>query len=71
MTIHQDGSWKLHGADVDGYYDHRMVLSFSVAGLNAEGRTRISDAQMLAKSFEAFIPNMQRAGADFTLIEEN
>ncbi len=71
MTIHQDGSWKLHGAHVGGYYDHRMVLSFSVAGLNADGETRISDAQMLAKSFEAYIPNMQQAGADFKLIEEN
>lgn len=69
MTIHQDGSWQLHGADVDGYYDHRMVLSFSVAGLNSDGETRISDAQMLAKSFEAYIPNMQQAGADFKLIE--
>jgi 5-enolpyruvylshikimate-3-phosphate synthase len=55
---------------VDGYYDHRMVLSFSVAGLNSDGETRISDAQMLAKSFEAYIPNMQQAGADFKLIEE-
>lgn len=71
MTIHQDGSWQLHGAEVDGYYDHRMVLAFSVAGLHSDGETRISDAQMLAKSFEAYIPNMSQAGADFKLVEEH
>lgn len=70
LIIHQDGSWKLHGADINGYYDHRMVLAFSVAGLAAEGETRISDAQMLEKSFGTYVPEMRRAGADFELVEE-
>jgi 5-enolpyruvylshikimate-3-phosphate synthase len=47
-----------------------MVLAFSVAGLRAAGETRISDAQMLEKSFESYMPEMRRAGAPFELIEE-
>jgi len=70
LVIHQDGSWKLRGASIDGHYDHRMVLAFSVAGLRAAGETRISDAQMLEKSFESYMPEMRRAGAPFELIEE-
>jgi 3-phosphoshikimate 1-carboxyvinyltransferase len=70
LIIDQDGSWKLHAAEIDGYYDHRMVLSFAVAAMQVEGETSISDAQMAEKSFENFIPDMMRVGANFTLVEE-
>jgi len=65
LVINQDGSWKLKGTLVDGYKDHRMVLSLAVAGLNCQGNTIISGAEMLEKSFETFIPDMQKAGANF------
>lgn len=70
LTVHQDGSWRLRGATLNGYYDHRMVLAFSVAGLGAEGETKISDAHMVAKSFDAYVEAMRQAGADFELVEE-
>jgi len=70
LVIHQDGTWQLTGAEVDGYYDHRMVMAFSVAGLASEGETIISDAQMIEKSFGSYIPEMQKVGAKFTLIEK-
>lgn len=70
MVIHQDGSWRLHGAGIDGYYDHRMVMAFSVAGLGADGETKISDAQMVEKSFGSYITEMKQSGADFELVEE-
>lgn len=70
LIIDQDGSWKLHAAEVDGYYDHRMILSFALAAMQVEGETRISDAQMAEKSFENFIPDMIRVGANFALVEE-
>jgi 5-enolpyruvylshikimate-3-phosphate synthase len=47
-----------------------MVMAFSVAGLASDGTTRISDAQMVEKSFDSYIPEMQQAGATFALIEE-
>ncbi len=70
LVIHQDGSWQLAGAEIDGYYDHRMVMAFSVAGLGAQGVTKVSDAQMLEKSFGSYIREMRQAGADFEVVEE-
>ncbi len=70
LVIHQDGSWQLTGAAIDGYYDHRMVMAFSVAGLGARGETKISDAQMVEKSYGTYIGEMKQAGADFDVVEE-
>ncbi len=70
LVIDQDGSWRLHAAQLDGYYDHRMVLSLALAGMQVEGETRISDAQMVEKSFEHFIPDMRNVGANLELVEE-
>lgn len=69
LVIHQDGTWRLQGAAVDGYYDHRMVMAFSVAGLGAQGETVISDAQMVEKSFGNYVPEMQQAGAKLQVFE--
>jgi len=70
LIIHQDGSWRLKGAKINGYYDHRMVMAFSVAGLACNGETIISDAQMVEKSFDSYIPEMMKAGANYELIEK-
>jgi 3-phosphoshikimate 1-carboxyvinyltransferase len=70
LIIDQDGTWKLHAAQIDGYYDHRIILSFAVAGMQLEGETLISDAQMAEKSFENFISDMIKVGANFELVEE-
>ncbi|MCJ7740467.1 3-phosphoshikimate 1-carboxyvinyltransferase [Candidatus Microgenomates bacterium] len=69
LIINQDGSWKLRGTKLTGYKDHRMVLSLAVAGLSCDGETIISDAEMVEKSFETFIPEMKKAGADFEIIQ--
>ncbi len=70
LIIDQDGTWKLKAAQIDGYYDHRMVLSFAIAGLQLEEETIISDADMVEKSFENFIPDMIKIGANFELVKE-
>lgn len=70
LIIDQDGTWKLKAAQIDGYYDHRMVLAFAIAGMQVEGETLISDAQMAEKSFENFIPDMISIGANFELVKE-
>ncbi len=70
LIIHQDGTWKLKGTEINGYFDHRMVMAFSVAGLASEGETVISDAQMVEKSFDSYIPEMTKAGANYELIEK-
>jgi 3-phosphoshikimate 1-carboxyvinyltransferase len=70
IVINQDGTWSLKGANIDGYYDHRMVLAFAVAALQAEGETVITDAQMMDKSFGNFYPEMKKAGADLEFMED-
>ncbi len=70
LIIDQDGTWKLHAAQIDGYYDHRMILVFAIAGMQVEGETLISDAYMVEKSFENFIPDMLKVGANFELVEK-
>jgi len=45
-------------------------MAFSVAGLASEGVTIISDAQMVEKSFDSYIPEMKRAGANYKLVEK-
>src|SRR5947209_7562249 len=70
LIIDQDGTWKLHAAQIDGYYDHRMILSFAIAGMQVEGETLISHAHMVEKSFENFIPDMLKVGANFELMEK-
>lgn len=70
LIIHQDGTWKLKEANINGYYDHRMVMAFAVAGLAVDGETIISDAQMVEKSFDSYISEMTKAGASYELIEK-
>jgi 3-phosphoshikimate 1-carboxyvinyltransferase len=42
-----------HGADIDTYQDHRIAMSFAVAGLKAAGVV-IRDPDVVAKSFPDF-----------------
>src|SRR5438132_1284031 len=70
LIIDQDGTWKLKAAHLDGYYDHRMVLALAIAGMQVEGETLISDAEMVEKSFENFIPDMIKVGANLESVEK-
>ena len=46
------------------------LLLVSTMPLAAAGETKISDAQMLEKSFGTYISEMKAAGADFEVVEE-
>ena len=52
----------LHGADLDGYNDHRIVMAFSVAGLFADGETTITDCESINKSYPDFFDDFRRLG---------
>ena len=58
----------LHGAEIDGRHDHRIVMATAVAALVAEGTTRISDAPYAAISFPNFFELMQSLGAPYELV---
>jgi 3-phosphoshikimate 1-carboxyvinyltransferase len=54
----------LRAADVDGHYDHRVVMSLAVAGCLLEGTTRISTAEAADVTFPTFVQCMAGLGAD-------
>ncbi|MDP3478989.1 MAG: 3-phosphoshikimate 1-carboxyvinyltransferase [Desulfoprunum sp.] len=53
MIIHGDGGENLRGAQIETYKDHRMAMSFAVAGLRVPGVV-ISGEGCVAKSFPDF-----------------
>lgn len=48
------GGTPLHGSVIDSYMDHRIAMSFAVAGLAADGETRIKNANCVDISFPGF-----------------
>lgn len=67
VTVMQDGMIitppdELNGAELLGYNDHRIVMAFSVAALFANGKTVITDAESINKSYPAFFEDYNRLG---------
>jgi 3-phosphoshikimate 1-carboxyvinyltransferase len=56
LIIHES---RLHGADVDGHGDHRVVMALAVAALAAEGESRIVGAEAAAVTFPDFFEILQ------------
>ena len=54
----------LKGCNVHGHYDHRVVMSLSVAGLFANGTTTIDTAESVAITFPNFVSLMNSLGAN-------
>jgi 3-phosphoshikimate 1-carboxyvinyltransferase len=48
------GPKRLRGADCTSYGDHRVAMAMAVAGLTAEGETRIQDTDCIETSFPGF-----------------
>ncbi|MGD0951037.1 MAG: 3-phosphoshikimate 1-carboxyvinyltransferase [Methanotrichaceae archaeon] len=53
---------RLHGADVKGYDDHRIVMALAVAGM-VVGMTRIDTAECVDVSYPGFFQEMASMGA--------
>lgn len=53
---------ELKGAKVNGYNDHRTIMALSLAGMLAEGKTVISTAQGVNKTFPQYIRLMKIIG---------
>ncbi len=52
------GGWPLHGADIRTEKDHRIAMSFAIAGLTADGETRIRDSECVDISYPAFFETL-------------
>ena len=57
MIIH--GGRPLHGASIHSKLDHRIAMSFTIAGGNAEGDTEILGAEVVNISYPSFYQDLQ------------
>jgi 3-phosphoshikimate 1-carboxyvinyltransferase len=55
-----EGPTALRGSVVDSLGDHRLALTFAIAGLVAEGATTILDADCVAISYPTFFADLER-----------
>ncbi|MFZ9348277.1 MAG: 3-phosphoshikimate 1-carboxyvinyltransferase, partial [Arenimonas sp.] len=53
---------RLHGAEIQSHHDHRIAMSFAVAGQCASGETVLRDCDNVATSFPGFVDLAQSAG---------
>ncbi|HHV28739.1 3-phosphoshikimate 1-carboxyvinyltransferase [Acetivibrio mesophilus] len=63
------GESKLKGCKLEGYGDHRIVMSLAIAGLNAEGETTIDTAEAVNVTFPNFVGFLSQSGADISICE--
>lgn len=64
-----DGSG-LHGAELDGCHDHRIVMALAIAGMVADGETVISTAEAADVTYPDFVRDFRELGADMEIIED-
>ncbi|MGH9751196.1 MAG: 3-phosphoshikimate 1-carboxyvinyltransferase [Blastocatellia bacterium] len=57
------GGQRLRGASIDSFDDHRIAMSFAVAGLVAEGETEIVNADAASVSLPEFYRLLATSGA--------
>ncbi len=58
------GGATLHAASVDSTGDHRLAILGAIAGLLAEGETRVNGAGVVAVSYPAFWSDLDRLSQD-------
>ena len=59
---------KLHGAELESYDDHRIVMALTVAALTADGESIINDAESAAVTYPDFISDFKALGADIEVV---
>ncbi|MBA4490382.1 3-phosphoshikimate 1-carboxyvinyltransferase [Paracoccus sp. S1E-3] len=64
MTVHGTGRIPGGGEPVATHLDHRIAMSFLVAGLTADAEITVDDGAAIATSFPDFVGLMQGLGAD-------
>ncbi len=58
------GPQKLTGSIIDSYGDHRIAMSFAIAGLIAHGRTTIQGAECVEISYPGFFKILEKVTHD-------
>ena len=63
-----NGREKLFGAEVDGYNDHRIVMSLTVAAVRSDGDITITEPESVNKSYPDFFDVHKKLGGDSYVI---
>ena len=58
------GGTKLHGAECSSHSDHRLAMALGMAGLIAEGKTVLHDAEAVEISYPTFWQDMEKIRED-------
>jgi len=66
LTI--EGVQWLEGGTVDGYQDHRMVMSFSIASLKCKHPVVIRGAEAVEKSYPSFFDDFKQLGGEYHVL---
>ncbi len=53
------GGKSLVGTEMDSHGDHRIAMSFIVAGMRAKGKTTLCDCQNIATSYPNFVQHLR------------
>ena len=61
--IHIKGGTALRGASTDSLDDHRLAMTFAIAGLIASGQTSIHRPGSAAISYPGFFDDLERVRA--------
>lgn len=64
-----EGVESLHGATIDSFKDHRVQMSFAVAGCLADGTTYVFDAEAAGVSYPGFIRDVKNLGARIQVVD--
>lgn len=64
-SVWVEGPTPLRGAGIESFGDHRTAMSFIVAGMIADGQTRVRDTACIATSFPNFFELLRRSGVVF------
>lgn len=63
LTVHGTGGAVPGGGVIETRHDHRIAMSFLVAGLAAQNKVKVDDGTMIATSFPTFTELMAGLGA--------
>lgn len=55
-----EGGHPLHGAKIHCKFDHRIAMTFAIAGINADGETDIVDSECVSVSYPAFFADLDK-----------
>lgn len=64
-----EGRTCFEGANLNGFYDHRIVMALAIAAVRANSEVRISNAESISKSYPSFFAKYSKLGGDALVID--